>query len=139
MKVLYTAKVHVTGGRDGRATADDGRLDVELALPAALGGQGNGTNPEQLFAAGYAGCFLASIRFAAGQMKLETGDVQADATILLGPHDDGRFGLKARIEAQVPRLAGEDLDRVIAEAKRICAYTNATHGNVETTFVVNGR
>ncbi len=138
MKELYHAHVHVTGGRDGGARSDDGLLDVKLALPKALGGSGAATNPEQLFAAGFAGCFTSSIKFAAQQKSLNAGDVAIDAVVTLGAHEDGRFGLKATLTVKVPGLSGADLEAVLTEAKRICAYTNATRGNVETTYVVTG-
>lgn len=138
MKDLYTAHVRVTGGRDGAAKSDDRHLSVALALPKAIGGSGAGSNPEQLFAAGFAGCFTSSIKFVAQQKSLDAGDVAIDAQVVLGLQEDGRYGLKARLDVSVPGLSGADLDAVLSEAKRICAYTNATRGNVETTYVVNG-
>jgi lipoyl-dependent peroxiredoxin len=129
-KNLYTAKIHVDGGRDGRATADDAKLDVAMAMPTALGGSGNGTNPEQLFAAGFAGCFASSLKFAAQAKKLDAGAVAVDGEATLLANDDGSFGLKVSLIAHIPGLTGADRDAVVAEAKRICAYTNATRGNV---------
>jgi lipoyl-dependent peroxiredoxin len=129
-KDLYTASVHVVGGREGRAVADDGLLDVAMAMPTALGGPGKATNPEQLFAAGFAGCFASSIKFSAQGMKLDAGLVEVDGKAVLLANDDGSFGLKVHLAAKVPGLAGEARDKVIAEAKRVCAYTNATRGNV---------
>jgi lipoyl-dependent peroxiredoxin len=139
MKELYKAEVNVTGGRDGKAVSSDGQLNVVMALPKAIGGSGAGTNPEQLFAAGFAGCFTSSIKFAASQKKLDAGEVSVDADVVMGLTDAGTYGLKAKLAVSVPGLAGGDLDAVIAEAKRICAYTNATRGNVETIYVINGR
>jgi Ohr subfamily peroxiredoxin len=139
MKELYTTSVGVAGGRDGAARSDDGRLAVGMAMPKELGGTGAGTNPEQLFAAGFAGCFASSVRFAARQLGLDAGEVEVDARVTLAAHDDGRFGLEAALDVRAPGLAGGDLDAVMAEARRICAYANATGGNVETTYVVNGR
>jgi len=129
-KNLYTAKIHVDGGRDGRATADDAKLDVALAMPTALGGSGNGTNPEQLFAAGFAGCFASSLKFAAQAQKRDAGAVTVDGEATLVANDDGSFGLAIRLVARIPGLAGAERDAVVAEAKRICAYTNATRANV---------
>jgi len=137
MKDLYIAKVGITHGRDGSARSSDGKLDVKLAFPAELGGNGQGTNPEQLFAAGFSACFASAIRFAAGQRKLDAGQVTVDANVTLFVRDDGRYGLRADLLVAVPGLTGENLNKVVAEAKRICAYTNATAGNVETTFVFN--
>ena len=119
-KDLYTAAVHVVDGRQGRAASDDGLLDVAMAMPTALGGPGKATNPEQLFAAGFAGCFASSIKFSAQGMKVDIGLVEVD----------GSYGLKVQLAAKVPGVSGEARDKVIAEAKRVCAYTNATRGNV---------
>lgn len=134
MKDLYVARVGIRHGRDGTARSADGKLDVALALPPELGGTGEGTNPEQLFAAGFSACFASAIRFAAGQRQLDAGDVAIDTAVTLFVRDDGRYGLRAAFDVSVPGLSGEALDTVIAEAKRICAYTNATAGNVETVF-----
>lgn len=138
MKDLYVARTHVAHGRDGRARSTDGQLDVALAFPTELGGSGRGTNPEQLFAAGFSACFASAIRFAAAQRKLDAGAVSIDTAVTLFVREDGRYGLQASMQVKVPGLSGTDLDAVVAEAKRICAYTNATAGNVETTFVVYG-
>lgn len=137
MKDLYIAEVGIKHGRDGSARSSDGTLDVKLAFPTELGGNGQGTNPEQLFAAGFSACFASAIRFAAGQKHLNAGEVALDTAVTLFVREDGRYGLRADFDVTVPGLSGEDLDEVVAEAKRICAYTNATAGNVETTFVVN--
>lgn len=136
MKDLYIAQVSIAHGRDGTARSADGNLDVALAFPKELGGSGAGTNPEQLFAAGFSACFASAIRFAAGQMKLDAGEVGIDTAVTLFVREDGRYGLRADFTVSVSGLAGADRDAVIAEAKRICAYTNATAGNVETSFTV---
>lgn len=136
MKDLYVARVAIQHGRDGTAKSEDGNLDVRLAFPRELGGNGQGTNPEQLFAAGFSACFASAIRFAAGQKKLDAGNVTVDTAVTLFVREDGRYGLRAEFDVKVPGLSGGDLDAVIAEAKRICAYTNATAGNVETRFTV---
>lgn len=134
MKTLYTAHVSVTGGRDGRATTADGALDLPLAMPRALGGSGSGVNPEQLFASGFAACFTSSIRHAAKQRGLDAGDVRVEATVHLTLADDGRFGLAVSLTPTVPGLDGADRDAVLAEAERICAYSNATRGQVGLTI-----
>lgn len=136
MKDLYIAHVSITHGRDGTARSADGNLDVKLAFPKEFGGSGAGTNPEQLFAAGFSACFASAIRFAAGQMKLDAGEVTIDTAVTLFVRDDGRYGLRADFDVSVPGLSGDERDAVIAEAKRICAYTNATAGNVETHFTI---
>jgi len=128
MKELFKTVVNVTGGRDGRAVAQDGKLDVVMAFPAALGGSGAGSNPEQLFAAGFAGCFNSSLRFAAKGMGLDAGDVTVTATVALTLDDAGAFGIVADLVAETPGVSGADRDRVIAEAKRICAYSNLMRG-----------
>jgi osmotically inducible protein OsmC len=136
MTILYTTTAHVTGGRDGRARSDDGRLDAPLAFPVALGGKGEGTNPEQLFAAGFAGCFASSVAFAARGFGLDAGAVTVDGTVSLTRDPDGAFGIAASLAVTAPGLAEGDRDRVIAEAKRICAYSNATRGNVALEVTV---
>ncbi len=136
MKQLYTAMVHVSGGRDGRAATEDGQLDVALAMPKALGGSGQGANPEQLFAAGYAACFTSSIRFAAKGLGLDAGDVRVRGTAVLVAADDGAFLIEAELAVSAPGLRGSERDAVLAEAKRICAYSNATRGNVATRMTV---
>ncbi|TGD95263.1 Ohr family peroxiredoxin [Methylobacterium nonmethylotrophicum] len=137
MKDLYVARTHVEQGRDGVVRSDDGQLDVRLAFPAALGGSGQGTNPEQLFAAGFSACFASAVRFAAGQKKLDAGAVTVDTEVTLFVREDGRYGLRADFAVKAPGLSTDDVDAVIAEAKRICAYTNATAGHVETRFLVS--
>lgn len=135
MKELFRTVVEVTGGRDGRAVARDGKLDVVMAFPTALGGTGAGSNPEQLFAAGFAGCFNSSLRFAAKGMGLDAGAVTVTATVGLTVDDAGAFGITADLVAVTPGVTGADRDRVIAEAKRICAYSNALQGTAVVTVV----
>lgn len=134
-KELYTTKVAVTGGRDGKAVSQDGLLNVPMAFPKELGGPGGAVNPETLFAAGFGGCFASSIKFSAPTLKLEVGTVTVDASITLFVKEDGSYGLKALLEAHVPGVTGDDLARLIAEAKRVCAYTNATKGAMDVTVV----
>ena len=136
MKTLYETTVHVTGGRDGSARSDDGKLDVGLALPKEIGGSGKGSNPEQLFAAGFGACFNSSLRHAARTMGHDAGDVTVDATVSLTMGEDGAFGIAARLAVQLSGLDAAVRDGVIAEAKRICAYTNATRGNVAVEIAV---
>ena len=133
MKTLYETTVRVTGGRDGRATSDDGRLAVALALPKTIGGSGEGSNPEQLFAAGLAACFNSSLRFAARSKGLDAGDVAVAATVGLTMSDAGTYGLAAMLDVTLPGIDPAARPAVVAEAERICAYTNATRGNVALT------
>jgi Ohr subfamily peroxiredoxin len=135
MKNLYTARVHVSGGRDGRAASDDSNLDVKMAFPKALGGAGDGVNPEQLFAAGFAGCFISSLKHAAQAQGVSAGQPTVDADATLTVSDDGRYGLSVTLSVHMPALEGDVRARVIEEAKRICAYSNATRGNVEVTIL----
>lgn len=128
---LYATQVAVAGGRDGKARSDDGKLDIALALPVAIGGSGQGANPEQLFAAGFGACFASSLAFAAKGMALDPGPVAVTATVTLTVDDSGAYGIKAQLAATLPGLAPEDAGRVVAEARRICAYSNALKGTAE--------
>lgn len=133
MKPLYTTTVAVSGGRDGSARSDDGQLAVTLALPAALGGSGSGTNPEQLFGAGFAACFASSLAFAARQMGIDAGEVRIASKITLGVDEAGAYGIQAHLSVSLADLDTTVAERVVAEARRICAYSNALKGtaNVE--------
>ncbi|MDX2258863.1 MAG: Ohr family peroxiredoxin [Hyphomicrobiaceae bacterium] len=134
MKTLYTTRVTVEGGRDGHARSADGRLDVAMALPTALGGSGAGSNPEQLFAAGFAGCFASSIAYVARQRGLTVGPVSVVGEVDLGISEDGRYGLAARVTVSAPGLLEAERDAVLSEARRICAYSNATRGSIDVTY-----
>ena len=138
VNVLYRTAALATGGRDGRATTLDGSLDVTLATPKELGGGGGaGNNPEQLFAAGYAACFIGAMKFVASQGGPK---VPADATVTadvgIGPRAEGGFGLDIALEVALPgldRAAAEDL---VAKAHQVCPYSNATRGNIEVKLTV---
>jgi lipoyl-dependent peroxiredoxin len=132
---LYTTHVAITGGRDGSARSKDGKLSVALALPTAIGGTGNGTNPEQLFAAGFGSCFTSSLAFAAKGMGLASSDLAVSATVTLTVDDAGAFGINADLVVSLPDLSEVDADRVIAEARRICAYSNALKGTARVNVV----
>jgi Ohr subfamily peroxiredoxin len=133
-KILYSTTASATGGRDGRASTSDGALDVSLATPKEMGGSGQGNNPEQLFAAGYAACFLGAMKFAAAQDKTlprVPSDASVSATVGIGPRSDKGFGLAVELSVSLPgvdRAAGEAL---IAEADTICPYSHATRGNID--------
>lgn len=136
MKHLYTAQVRVTGGRDGSAMSSDGRLSVRLALPRELGGSGDAANPEQLFVAGYAACFASSIKAAAAAARVQVASLSIDADGVLSRRDDGTYIVsEVRLAVYSPDLGSNTA--VIDEAKRICAYTNATRGNVITEVTLN--
>lgn len=127
-KVLYTAKAHTTGGRDGASRTDDGRLDVKLTPP---GTSGTGTNPEQLFAAGYSACFIGAIKAVAGKMKLTVpADVAIDAEVDLGPIPAG-YGIAARLNVSLPGMDRAAAQQLVDAAHQVCPYSNATRGNID--------
>ena len=133
-KVLYTAKAHTTGGRAGKSRSSDGRLEVTLSRP---GGPGAGTNPEQLFAAGWSACFDSAMEFAARNLKITLpADHAVDAEIDLGP-EGGAFSLAARLYVSLPGMDRATAERLVEVAHQVCPYSRATHGNiaVETPLV----
>jgi osmotically inducible protein OsmC len=130
-KVLYTAHAHSTGGREGRATTDDGLLDVALMPPKELGGKGGATNPEQLFAAGYSACFIGAIKFVAGQKKVTVpAETAVDASVSIGPVDTG-FALAVELSVSLPGLDRAVAQDLVDAAHIVCPYSNATRGNIE--------
>lgn len=132
-KVLYTAKTHVTGGRDGGARSSDGRLEVKLSSP---GGPGAGTNPEQLFGVGWSACFIASLKLAAGKMKVALPpDAAIDAEVDLGTAG-GNYGLAARLNVSLPGVERDVAQRLVDAAHQICPYSRATRGNIEVAINV---
>ena len=129
-KVLYTANVHTTGGRDGRATSDDKLLDVALTLPKSMGGQGSATNPEQLFAAGYAACFMGALRFHFGARKVAVpADASVDAQVDVGPAGAG-FGLAVRMSIALPGVDRAMAQAIVDAAHQTCPYSRAVQGNI---------
>jgi osmotically inducible protein OsmC len=137
-KILYTAKANVTGGRDGRAISSDKVLDVRLATPRELGGAGGtGTNPEQLFAAGYSACFLSALKFVAGKATVALpADSNVTGTVGIGPIPTG-FALKVQLEISVPGLPREQVQELVNQAHQVCPYSNATRGNIDVTLIVS--
>ena len=135
-KVLYTAQATATGGRDGKASSSDGLLNVKLAKPKEMGGDGSGVNPEQLFAAGYSACFLGAMKFVAGQSNIKIpDDASITGAVGIGPIPGG-FGIQAELKISLPgmdRAAAEDL---VAKAHKVCPYSNATRGNIDVTLTV---
>lgn len=135
-KVLYTAKAHTIGGREGRSVTDDNLLDVKLAPPPALGGKGGATNPEQLFAAGYSACFMGALKHVAGSKKLTVSpDAYIDAEVDIGPIPQG-FGIAARLAIHLPGLDRAVAEDLVHAAHGVCPYSNATRGNIEVTLTV---
>lgn len=129
-KVLYTARAHTTGGRDGRSVTDDGLLDVKLAPPKGLGGAGGATNPEQLFAAGYSACYLSALKHVAGMKKVSVpADAAVDAEVDIGPIAQG-FGLAVRLTISLPGLERAVAQDLVDTAHQVCPYSNATRGNI---------
>ena len=129
-KVLYTAKAHTTGGRDGRSVSSDGLLDVKLAPPKELGGMGGATNPEQLFAAGYSACFMGALKHVASLKKVAVPvDAAIDASVDIGPIPAG-FGIAARLDISLPGMDRAVAQDLIDTAHQVCPYSNATRGNI---------
>jgi osmotically inducible protein OsmC len=142
MKALYTATATATDkGRNGHTRTDDGKLDLDLSMPEGMGGPGGaGTNPEQLFAAGYAACFanaMRSVARRAGDESVVDG-ATVTAHVDIGAIGGGRFGLAARLEADVPSLSQPEAEDLVARAHERCPYSNATRGNIEVDITVRG-
>lgn len=139
-KILYTTRATATGGRDGKARTDDGALEVVLATPKELGGNGQGNNPEQLFAAGYAACFLSALKFVGTQGKHARPPAEASvgATVGIGPREDEGFGLAVTLEISLPGLDADRAEALVAEADKVCPYSHAVRGNIEVTFNISG-
>jgi Ohr subfamily peroxiredoxin len=137
MDILYTATAHATGdGRNGHATSDDGILDLDLRVPKELGGAGGATNPEQLFAAGYASCFHSAIKLIASRDKLDVTGTEVSASVGIGMNDQGGFGLAVELDVHAPALDRAAAEDLVARAHEVCPYSNATRGNVEVTLAV---
>lgn len=135
-QVLYTAKTHTTGGREGHATSDDGLLDVKLSPPKSLGGAGTATNPEQLFAAGYSACFIGALRHVAGLKKITVpADVSIDASVDIGPIPQG-FGIAAKLAVSLPGLDRAVAQDLVHTAHQVCPYSNATRGNIDVEITL---
>ncbi len=136
---LYTAQGTATGGRNGRATVAESGLDLVLAAPPALGGDGKGSNPEQLFAAGYSACFIGAMQFAATQdesLAKVPAEVSLTANVGIGPKPEGGFGLSVALVVTLPGLDAAQAERIVEAGHKICPYSNAIQGNVEVTTEV---
>jgi osmotically inducible protein OsmC len=138
-EVLYTAEATAMGGREGHARTSDGRLDVDLDVPSEMGGSGGpGTNPEQLFAAGYAACFQSSLlRFAAGR-KLDLSGSRITARVGIGTLSTGGFGLTAALDLEAPGISRADAFELMERAHETCPYSRATRGNIDVMLTVGG-
>jgi Ohr subfamily peroxiredoxin len=140
MEILYTAEATAWGGRKGRAASSDGVLDVHLTVPKALGGAGEeGTNPEQLFAAGYAACFHSALKLVARAAGVDARESAVTARVGIGPPspDELRFGLHVELEGEIPDVDPEVVAELMAQAHQVCPYSNATRGNVEVVLTVS--
>jgi Ohr subfamily peroxiredoxin len=135
MKILYRTEATSNGGREGTSRTLDGALDVKLASPRELGGKGSpGTNPEQLFAAGWSACYLSALKFVAGKSGVRLSpETQVTAKIALGERDDGGFGLEAKLVVRVPGLDRATVEKLAAAAHNVCPYSHGTKGNVPVT------
>ena len=132
-KVLYTARVRTTGGRDGESRSDDGRLAVRMSPP---GGAGNGTNPEQLFAAGYSACFIGAMKAVAAKQKISLpADLAVEAEVDLGPVGEA-YGLAARLRVSLPGMDRDAAQALVDAAHRVCPYSNATRGNIGVDIAI---
>jgi lipoyl-dependent peroxiredoxin len=139
-RVLYTAEAHVTGGRiQGHGRTSDGALEVDLCIPEELGGEGGGTNPEELFAVGYAACFESAIGAVARRRKLEAGDVEIDSKVTLSPTEERGFQIGVELDVTLPSVEDDETAaELVRAAERVCPYSNATRGNIELKLTANG-
>lgn len=140
MNAIYTATATSTGGRDGRSISSDNKLDVALSTPKELGGLGGeGTNPEQLFAAGYSACFIGAMKFVAAQQKLQLpNDLSVTAKIGIGENTRGTgFAINADLNVVLPGLDNDVAEKLVADAHHICPYSNATRGNIDMTTTIS--
>jgi osmotically inducible protein OsmC len=137
---LYTAEAHVTGGRaEGHGRTSDGALEVDLRTPAEMGGEGGGTNPEELFAVGYAACFESALGAVARRRKLDAGDVEIDSKVSLYPTEDRTFQLGVELDVTLPSIEDDQSAvELVTAAHLVCPYSNATRGNVEVELTANG-
>lgn len=139
-KALYSARATSTGGRTGTSSTPDGRLQIELSTPKELGGDGGaGTNPEQLFAAGYSACFIGAIKAVAGRQKIKVpNDVSITAEVAIGPMSgkEGAFAIDVALAVTIPGMERAQAEKLVADAHEVCPYSNATRGNVEVKLSV---
>lgn len=137
MKTLYTTEVTAKGGRNGHVKSDNGILDLEVRMPKALGGSNdNFTNPEMLFAAGYAACFDSALNLIISKSKIETGETTVKAKVSIGQIENGGFGLAAELEVNIPGVSLEEAQSLTEKAHEICPYSNATRNNMEVKLNV---
>jgi Ohr subfamily peroxiredoxin len=137
MEALYTATATATGdGRNGHTATDDGVLDVDVRIPKAMGGPGGATNPEQLFAAGYAACFHSALKVVGRADKADLSDTQVAAHVSIGTLESGGFGLAVELDVTIPRVDYETAVALVEKAHEVCPYSNATRGNIDVILTV---
>ncbi len=137
MEIVYTAIAHATGGgRDGHVRSEDDRLDLDTRPPKEMGGSGEGTNPEQLFAAGYSACFFSAIHAVGRNLGVDTKDAQVSASVGIGPNGAGGYGLAVELDIYTPNVAPERRQELADSAHQVCPYSNATRGNIEVTLTL---
>ena|SRR5437764_11346859 len=137
---IYTAEAHVTGGRmEGHGRTSDGQLEVDLRIPQEMGGQGGGTNPEELFAVGYAACFEGALAVVGRRAKADTGDAVIESKVSLSPNGKGGFQLGVELDVTLPSVPDTDtaID-LVRKAHTVCPYSNATRGNIDVALTANG-
>jgi Ohr subfamily peroxiredoxin len=138
-KILYTAKAHVTGGREGHGHTTDNQLDVDLRIPSEMGGPGGGTNPEELFAVGYAACFESALMNVARRRHGDVGDVSIDSQVSLLPNGEGGFELAVVLDVTLTSIADRATAvMLVKEAHEVCPYSNATRGNISVELLLGG-
>lgn len=138
MQIIYTAEAVSTGGRDGRSISSDKHLDVKLTTPKEMGGAGGeGTNPEQMFAAGYSACFIGAMKFVAGATKVAVpADASVKAEVGIGPNDKGGFGIAVTLNIALPGMDKAAAQTLVDKAHEVCPYSNATRGNVDVKLIL---
>lgn len=135
-KPLYTAEASVRGGREGHGRSSDGVLDLDLRPPPEVGGPGGATNPEQLFALGYAACFQSAMSVVGRRLGTDTSDSEVTARVTLGTIEGGAFGLAVELDVHIPGTAEDTAEKIVAAAHEVCPYSNATRGNIEVSLKV---
>ncbi|CAL9503932.1 Organic hydroperoxide resistance protein OhrB [Streptomyces sp. enrichment culture] len=135
-KIMYVAEATAHGGRDGHVTSQDGRLEVKVAMPPQLGGDGDGTNPEQLFAAGYGACFHNALILVGNRAGYDLSGSAVTAKVGIGPNRQQGYGLAVALSVSLPALDADLAAKLVDEAHEICPYSNATRGNIDVTIVL---
>ena len=137
MEIAYTAIAHATGGgRDGHVRSEDDLLDLDTRPPKEMGGNGEGTNPEQFFAAGYAACFLSAMHLVGKKLGVDTTDARRHSRVGIGPNGEGGFGLEVELHVYTPNVPAERRQELADTAHQVCPYSNATRGNIDVTVTL---